>query len=260
MTIVSQLITDAYRQSNLLAIGTEPTTAQNTEALRYLNRILKSVYGNEAGEQLQAFPIGRKDINRPSGYPWYDTTPPADWFVPKNQRLMCNLEQTAQVYLHPIPDDGSRFAVNDVAGNFATYNFTVHGNGRLIEGQESIVLNTDDLKREWFYRDDLNSWMRYAEIDADDEFPFPIEFDDYFITLLAVRLNPSYGVQLDAQSNLMMARSLRQLRARYAQHIQVGSELGLVKMPKTVGERWYNDWWDYYGDTTAAFNTGYPYG
>jgi hypothetical protein len=49
LTLVSEIITDAFRQSNLVAVGTTPTTEETTEALRYLNRIVKSVFGNEAG-------------------------------------------------------------------------------------------------------------------------------------------------------------------------------------------------------------------
>ena len=92
MTITQQIITDAYRQSNLLSIGESPSLAQQDEGLRYLNRIVKSVFGNEAGDPLEVFPVGRNHINRPSGYPWHGTTPDNDWYVPKNTRIMLNLE------------------------------------------------------------------------------------------------------------------------------------------------------------------------
>jgi len=56
LTIASQLITDAYRKSNLLALGTEPTVEQQAEALRYLNRLFKSTIGNEATNLPTSFP------------------------------------------------------------------------------------------------------------------------------------------------------------------------------------------------------------
>ena len=259
MTIVSQIITDAYRQSNLLAIGTSPTTLQFDEGLRYLSRIVKSTRGNEAGELLVPFPIGRMNIQRPSGYPWYDGVPPANWFCPENQRLMCNLQQNATIFLHPKPDNGSGLGVQDIAGNLGTYPLTLNGNGRLIEGQPFIVINEDDANIEWFYRDDIGSWVRITPITIDGEFPFPEAFDDYFITMLAIRLNPSYGTQLDPQSQMVLQRSRTQLRARYFQNIPMHSELALIRPAKVAADRdeWTNGWGLY--NPNAMFTSGWPW-
>ena len=217
------------------------------------------MFGNEAGDPFEAFPIGRKDISHPSGFPWYNDVPNNDWWVPKNTRLMCNIDNPISVALHPMPDDGSRFAVIDVAGTFGTYNVTVHGNGRLIEGQPSIVLNVNDTDKEWFYRADLGNWMLYAPLTVELEFPFPAEFDDYFITLLAIRLNPAYGQTLDPQSKYIFERSQRQLRARYTQTIPTRGELALLRMPKTAYDRdaWGRDYRFY--DPNAMFAKGWPY-
>lgn len=259
MTLTSQIITDAYRQSNLLAIGTVPTADQQTEALRYLNRIVKSVFGNEAGDPLEVFPVGRNNIQRPSGYPWWNTVPDNDWFVPKNIRIMLNLDEPVSLYLHPEPDDGSRFAVIDASENVSTFNATVYGNGRLIESALTQVLNTDGVDKEWFYRADLGNWMLYAPLIYSTPFPFPEEFDDYFITILAIRLNPQYGVQLDPQSKMIFDRSLRQLRARYTQDIPTRSELALIRMPKTSYDR---DIWGTsyrYYNPNSMFDKGWPW-
>lgn len=259
MTVVSQIIIDAFRQSNLLALGVAPTTPQSDEALRYLNRIVKSVFGNEVGDQLDAFPIGRNDISRPQGWPWYNQTPPADWFVPKNTRVMLNLEASVSLYLHPLPDDGSRFAVSDPSENVATFNVTIYGNGRTIEGQPSIVLNTNSIAAEWYYRQDLADWVRYSPLEADDTFPFPEEFDDFFITMLAMRLNPSYGTMIDTQSQEALRRARSQIRARYQSHREQPSEGGLVRLPRTAADR---DPWNFgygYYNPDAAFNRGFPW-
>ena len=259
MTITQQIIIDAYRQSNLLSIGESPSLAQQDEGLRYLNRIVKSVFGNEAGDPLEVFPVGRNHINRPSGYPWWDTTPDNDWFIPKNTRIMLNLEEPVDLYLHPEPDDGSRFAVIDASENVATFNTTVYGNGRLIEGSFTQVLNEDGVDKEWFYRADLGNWLLYAPLTVDIDFPFPEEFDDYFITLLAIRINPAYGQTLDEQSKFIFDRAQRQLRARYTQSIQTRSELALLRMPKVSYDRdvWGNGYRYYSPD--AMFNKGWPF-
>ena len=259
MTTVSQIITDAYRQGNLIAKGAAPTTVEQEEGLRYLNRIVKSVFGSEAGEDLIPFPIGRGNISRPSGYPWYNDVPDNEWFVPKNLRLMFNLENEVNVFLHPDPDDGSRFAVSDVGGNLSSFNVTVHGNGRNIDGASQIVLNTDGESGEWFYREDTGNWVKYTSLTISDQFVFPEEFDDFFITMLAIRLNPSYGVQLDPQSNAILSRTKRQMVSRYRQTIPTASELALLRLSKMSGQR--DQWQDsyHYVNPNSAFDRGWPF-
>lgn len=258
MTLVSDIITDAYRQSNTLAIGVSPTVLQQTEALRYLNRIVKSVFGNEVGDPLTAFPLGGNNINRPAGYPWYGDNPGNDWFVPKNLRVMLNLSSSQNIYLHPDPDDGTRFAVSDVSGNLATFPVTVYGNGRTIESALSVVLNTNGLDSEWLYRADLGNWQKSAPLIAGDTFPFPEEFDFFFIIQLAMAMNPTLGVQMDPQTQATYARARSQLRARYTQDVQMPSEIGLLRTSKTSADR---DFWNYYEyyDPNAMFNKGWPW-
>lgn len=243
MTLLSDIITDAYRQSNLLAIGQTPTTPQNDEGLRYLNRIVKSVFGNEVGDPLVAFPLGRQNISRPSGYPLWGDNPSGEWFVPKNARLMLNLDSAVTVYLPPNPDDGARFAINDVAGTLAAAPLTIVGNGRNIEGLSTIDISDANTNREWFFREDLGDWVRCSPLVIEDALPFPEEFDDFFITMLAIRLNPAYGVALDQQSQLSLQRARNQMRARYKQRSPVRPPVGVSQLPKTVrGRDEYSDY------------------
>lgn len=259
MTLVSEIITDAYRQSNLLPINTSPTTAQQTEALRYLNRIVSSVFGNEAGENFTSFPIGRHNINRPQGYPWYNNEPDGDWFVPKNTRVVLNLESALNLYLHPDPDDGSRFALMDMSNNLSTYNVRVYGNGRLIEGATYIDITVNGTDSEWFYRADTGNWQKYSPLLTSDTFPFPIAFDDFFITMLAMRLNPSYGTALSDESKEVLGRARSQLRSRYDQHIPMPSEYGLLRMSRMAQDR--DEWGSAYMfyDANDMFTKGWPW-
>lgn len=230
MTLVSSIIRRAYRESNLLALTADPTTAQTDEALEQFQGLLASVYGNEMGEPLQLFPIGRNNVKVPSGYPWGDGYPPREWWVPLQARLVCNLTAAFTVDLHPAPEDGSRLGVVDASGNFATYPLTLVGNGRLIEGVTSLPLSTNGFLGEWLYRADLGQWMRVTPITASSEMPFPHEFDDYFITMLALRLNPRYGQDLSKSSAAALQRSETQLKARYHQTIPTPTEPGLTQM------------------------------
>lgn len=260
MTLVSTIIRDAYRQSNLIGINAAVTDAQNDEGLRYLNRILKASYGNDASEALQQLPLGQENISRPQGYPWYGNNPGGNWFVPKQAQLMCNITEPVAVFLHPDPNDGSRFGVSDIAGNFSTNNLVVFGNGRNIEDAPSITLNTDGVDRQWFYRQDTANWYKLTDLVLTDPLPFPEEFDDYFITLTATRLNPSYGAVLDPQSQSAFQKAKREFSARYHQVIQTPVELGLIRMPNTTADRYYWSQGGYWANPTDLFNAGMPGG
>jgi hypothetical protein len=230
MTTVSQIITDAFRQSNLIPVGTSPAQAQQNEALRYINRIVLSVLGNEAGENLSPLGVGSNNISRPTGYPYFDDLLVNEWFVPENTRIMFNLGNPVSLYLHPNPDDGTRIGVVDVSGNFSTNNLTLKGNGRNIEAASELVLSTNGTANEWMYRADTGNWSKTTNLLIGDVFPFPEDFDDMFITMLAIRINPAYGRMIDAQSAAVLDRSRNQLRARYATHKEIAVERALVAL------------------------------
>lgn len=235
MTTVTELITDAYRQGNLIALGATPSDAQLNEGLRWLNRLVKSVFGNEAGENLTPFALGRENINRPAGFPWYGDAPPAEWFVPHNTQLLCNLENATEISLHPQPVDGSRVAVNDLALNFSTNSLTLDGNGRRIDGGTSVLLNVDGTDQVWFYRDDRGEWLTVTPLDdLEAIFPFPEEFDMFFVGNLAMLLNPAYGATMDQQTAQMFARAKSQFQARYHGPIETPSELALIRLPRVL--------------------------
>lgn len=255
MTLVSDIIRDAYRESNLIAVNASPTTAEVDEGLRLLNRIIDSVYGFEAGEDYHEIIIGRNDIERPSGFPWYSQVPDTvDWFVPDNARLILNLTSPQDLYLTPTPQDGTRFSFIDVSGNLSSNNVVIYGNGRLIEGQDSVTVSVDGANQEYFYRADLGNWVRVSPLVESDDFPFPGKFEDLFVILLSMRINPRHGAEVDPQSGAELSRLLRSFKAKYRQSQEVGSEPALVWTP---GVKRRGSW-----DTARAnaeFMSGYPF-
>lgn len=214
MTLVSSILLDAYRESNLVALtATALTSDQTTESLRRFTSLIASVIGWEAGENLKQWPVGT------AGYAEVPDGFRADvWrYPPVNANLVLNLSAADTIYLPLCPSDGSRIAVQDLGGNLATYNLTLDGNGRLIDGARTQTLSTNSLNRTWMYRADLGDWQQVTTLAASDEMPFPVEFDDMFIILLAMRLNPRYGRKMDPETRAYLRRIQAMFTARYAQ-------------------------------------------
>jgi hypothetical protein len=241
MTLASSIITDAYRESNLIPMGNSPNANQQTEALGRLNSIILSTVGYEAGDDLDDLNIGGA----------YDQASLTNEFIPDNARLLLNLSSAATFNLDPYPFEGQRVSFVDVAGNLATYNLTLNGNGRQIEGASSLTLDTNGDSRQWMYRADLGQWVKITTLLYDDSLPFPPEFDDYFITMLAVRLSPRYGQTVTGETATALKRVRNLLRARYHAWKQVRSDLN----PRGFLEDRYA-----HGDTsTTDFNAGRTY-
>lgn len=215
MTLISSIITDAFREGNILPLGKVPNTSQATEALRLLNALFSSVYGDEAGEYLTDWPLG--NFGRES--PEYDLAYTDDRIDHPtiNRRLIAVNETAKTVYLTLQPQDGARMGIADPFGRLASVPVSLDANGRTIEGTASITLDQNGMFREWFYRADLGDWVRLTEKADTDEMPFPADFDNFFITLLAIRLNPRYGRAMDEQSATIYRSERRKFVARYLQ-------------------------------------------
>jgi hypothetical protein len=233
MTLVSDIIQQAYRESNLVMAGASVSSTQETEALKRLNVLVLPVLGQEAGVKFTDLPVGEGNVSDTGFYavPWTETYP-----LPANVRLVANLEGATELLLCPEPEDGARLALIDASGNLATHNLTLTGNGRLIEAATTLVLSTDSLSAQWFYRADLGDWRRVTDFVAADEFPFPPEFDDFFVVMLAMRLNPRHGRALAEESGAAFAKSRTAFRNRYRQTITRKADAALML---TGGRRCY---------------------
>lgn len=257
-TLITSIINDAYRETNLIPIGTSPSTAQQTEGFGKLQTIVESVLGNEMGENLNPLPLGTLDINSPQGYPWWQNQLPGNLFIATNVRLMCNLTGQGTVNLHPLPHDGARMGIVDVAGNFATNNLTINGNGRLIEGNPTMTYNTSGETREWMYREDLGNWVVVSPITLTGTMPWGPEFDDFFIIRLAERLNPRNGQIMHPASEKTLQEVTAKFTARYSQSTtQAPSEDALLYT--TNYYRFYGSNRPPYGDPNTTFLSGFPF-
>lgn len=215
MTLISSIITDAYREGNILPLRKAPDTEQVAEALRLFNQNIYSIYGGDAGEPLVDWPLGTFGVDEPGV-----VDPRTTDLIQRptiNQRLIATNLAAMTVYLTPYPQDGARMAIADPFGRLAAFPVTLDANGRTIEGNSTLVLNVDGTFQEWFYRADLGEWVRLSALAATHQNPFPDAFDIFFVIGLAMRLNPRYGREMDPQTAVAFKTNRRQFIARYLQ-------------------------------------------
>jgi len=240
VTIASAIIFSALRESNLIGVNSTPTPGQSNEALSRLNAIIASVFGYEVGEKLADWPVGVVGVTFCGPTFWSEL----HWRRPhSNVRLVVHHDQAETIILPSQPDDGARLALIDVGQNLATYPITIDADGRRIEDATNLTLDTDGESRAWLYRADLGNWIRIDNLTADSELPIPPEYDDAFITMLAMRLNPRYGRQITQETATAMERSMNQLRARYAQRVVTPADIGVLR--PTVQVYNANLYWPY---------------
>jgi hypothetical protein len=226
MTLISQLITDAYQANNLIALGSIPTAAEQDKALRYLNRIFQSMFGNELGERLSSINVGSVGIIKKDSFDYKNTMK----IIPSNTRIVLNTDTPLTIYLPSNPEPGTRVAVQDNAGTVSVNPVTVQGNGRTISGLPSLLVDSNRYNEEFFFREDLGDWVRVTSLGLGDEFPLPLAFEEYIITMLVLRLDPSAGVSLDQQLGAVMQQMSRKIRARYKQSTQQQSDIALLRL------------------------------
>jgi hypothetical protein len=154
-----------------------------------------------------------------------------------NTRIIADSSEAQTLYLPPDQQDGSRIALIDPGSRLGGAPITLDGNGRTIEGQATVTINTPGANMTWFYRADLGNWALLSELTGaeDEEFPFPYEFDDYFITRTAMRINPRFGRSLGEASVVELEMTLRKLRARYRQPVDIPTDLGVLMLTGRQG-------------------------
>lgn len=236
MTTIRQIITDSLREAGIIEAGEDPEANEFEEALRRINVLIRGFFGNELGERLENVNFGSAGLTNFYGVIADDSDVIESKYIPLNVRLHLNIDGPYSLFLSPTPADGARLGVIDNGDNLSINNVTISGNGRQIESADSLMLNTNGLNREWFYRADLGDWVRVTDLTADDVSPFPIEFDDLLTTLLAIRLNPRYGATTSDEMADTMKRMKKMFRSRYRQSVEVSSERGLLLLPSSY-------WW-----------------
>ena len=214
--LVSSIITDAFRERNILALRKKaPTALQTTEALRLFNALIAAIYGGDAGEELGDWPLGtygRESKADPINYTQDQLQRPTI-----NRRLIAVNTTALTVYLTVWPQDGARMGIADPFGRLAA--FPGDAGCQRPDHRRRGNQNTQHERafQEWFYRADLGQWVKLSALTEIDNLPFPDEFRSFFILMLAMRLNPRYGRSMDEQSAAIFKQGRTSFVARYLQ-------------------------------------------
>lgn len=264
MTTALSIITSAYREGNLIAVGVTPTTAEQAEALGVLNRFIAGVFGEEMGENLADWPVPLPQRTAPiaANYPQLPYPMGLDgdllgvpmptslsndfaFTPPKNSRIVFG-GVTTRVYFPEEPDDGSRMAVVQGSGagdsGVPGSTLTLDGNGRTIEAANTKVLTDPVAPRQWLYRADLGDWVLVADMaTTGDSLAFPSDIDDLWICMLAIRLAPRYNKQTANGTQMHAAKMLKKLKAKYRQAGTTVYKSGDI--PNTFQSYASNRWW-----------------
>lgn len=226
MTQVSTIIEASFRELRALEYDRSVTRLQMAEALERLDSLVRSENGLDLGEQYTDWPLGNFGVSsRDQQYfSGNDIERPYE-----NARLIHSAETTKTIYFPVHPEDGARMAFTDPFNRLSVVPITLDGNGRVIEGTNAVTLSTDGTDREWIYRADIGEWLRVTELQFDDEFPFPKEFDDYFIIGLAMRLDPRYKEEMNSFSLNRYAQIKKKFYGRYTRTKEVPSEVSMLK-------------------------------
>jgi hypothetical protein len=210
MTTIRELVTQAFRENNLIQVGDVPDGAEYAEAELRLVRFIRSLFGYEFGDTLENISV----------------TSSSESLNP-NSRIILGATSPVSVTLSDHPNDGERFGVLDPKGLLTS--FAVIAGAGTIEEEDEVELTTANVNAEWFYRADVGNWYRVTDLTADDESPFPVEFDDLLVTWLAMRIAPQTGAQTKPEGVQVYNRIKKMFNSRFKQTYTVFPDDALTR-------------------------------
>jgi len=232
MTLNSNIIADAYRESNFTAQGGVLTADEQTEGLSLLQGLVDSFFGTVVGTRPKAWFLPRLNNTAPNAvaYPANsvdtDRGHRQDNYPPSNSRVILRTTSPQTIYFQMIPQDGAMMQVVDAG---FTADVTLDANGVFfgVSGTDTTVTLTTSVAggsrvptKTYVFRGDIASWVPIDDLTYDGQLPFPAEFRDFFVTYLAMRLAPRFGNE-PAQITMLRAKEMLSFcRAWYHQSIE----------------------------------------
>ena len=237
-TTAGEIIVQAFREPNFTPIGHTSTAEEMTESIPRLNNVLFALFGKELGEEFRDWPVPTAwpvaQEQRHPLTPLTETTSTTPWaYPPQNMRILLSITDPRTIYFPAYPSDGAQMMLVDVG---STNNPTLNGSGRMIEGALTLTATPAALNgRRWFYRADLSNWVKLEKIvDANTQLPLPEEFDDLFVTGLAIRLAPRFGIEIAPSIAERHADMLARITARYKESARPKSAAELRALLRTT--------------------------
>lgn len=203
MTAISTLISAAFRENNLIAVGTSPTAAEQTEALDVVNRLVQQMMSLEKSANFLDYVA--------------DNTLSGTIQLYKHTRIVRNGANSVTLNFPNPVDDGARMQI--IQGPTNTGVLTLAGNGYTIDGSATFATTNavNVTPHIWFFRGDLGDWMTVAPQLVGDDFIFPPEFDDLFVTMISTRLAPRYNKAVTQQTMDVIQAGIDAFSARFFQ-------------------------------------------
>lgn len=223
MSLASEIVQQGYREGNIIPVGTAPTSAQLTEGLGRLSRLIVGLFDHEMGEQLSDWLVPSPQRTAPvaANFPQFPRA--ADlasdqWpYPPRNSRIVFADDVATTVYFPEAPDDGTRMGALQGATGPDGVVLTLDGNGRSIQSAPTLDLTTPLTALRWLYRADLGDWRLIGSLALSDEMPFSADLDEFFILFLAVRLAPTVDKTLSQATVDAYKLQRSRFLARYRQ-------------------------------------------
>lgn len=250
MTLNSTIITAAYRESNFTGQAADLTVTEQTEALQLLQSLVDSFFGLVIGTKAKPWWIPHQFNTSPEAgnYP----AAPGDThlrnandikYPPSNSRVFLRNSTVQTVYMQMKPEDGAMMQFVDAG---FTADVSINGNGMFIG--DTGVAYTDTIvpafgggsrspKRTYVFRGDLASWVQTNNLEYVGECPFPEDFDDFWITALAMRLAPRFGNMPNEITLMRYKDMLVYIRGIYRQSAET-----IGTGPQLASQTYYNQW------------------
>lgn len=219
MTLNSNIIADAYRESNFTAQGGVLTADEQAEGLTLLQGLVDSFFGTVVGTRPKAWFLPRLNNTSPVAAQYPATSVDTDRghrqdnYPPANSRVILRTTSPQTIYFQMIPQDGAMMQIVDAG---FTADVTLDANGVFFNasGTDTTVTLTTSVAggsrvptKSYVFRGDIASWVPLTDLTYDGELPFPAEFRDFFVTYLAMRLAPRYGNE-PAQVTMLRAKEM----------------------------------------------------
>lgn len=238
MATAREIILAGYREANFAAVKAVLTDDEYAEGLTLLQGVQDSFAGLVTGIRLTPWyvPYPQRTASSAAYFPAQSGESPGATFdvqyPPSNARLLMRNASAKTIFFQFQPDDGAVMEYADV-GHTGTV--TLDANGALfgLSGTDRTVEIAPvfpaarNAPRKWVYRMDHGSWLEIAALALDDETPFPTAYDDYFITLMAIRLSPRFGAEPRQATVLRFQEMSSFIRAQWMQNApQVSEDTG----------------------------------